>query len=310
MITIRPRPARGSRLLLPLLAAALLAAAPEPARTQTPIAAGTAWGGGTELVSAPAGIAFALPDGFQAEWDADLLAVLMGAQGGEVLAAVWGWSEGTAEEVEAVIGERLAAAGIQASLRGEPEIEENEARAYYDVMTPEGRGLLRGVIRVGEHGNVVAVAALGGPDAQAAVTNVTDRILGSVRMEAPGAAAWRDEVSGTVLTTGSSSSNYSPGGAGGGGSSASQSTSTLQLCGGRQYAYQTESESYISIEGMSASSNSSDGHQGAWYVVSDLVGTPTLVLEANDGRVFHWSVAEHGNDVIVDGTAYGVSGGC
>lgn len=75
-------------------------------------------------------------------------------------------------------------------------------------------------------------------------------------------------------------------------------------------AYESSSETYVSIAGASASSTSSDGHAGEWWLVADLAGQALLYLEADDGRVFAWDVVERGEDVLVDGTAYGVSGGC
>lgn len=277
---------------------------------QTPLTADALHPGGTRLSSEAAGVSFTVPEGYRGGWDGDLQGVLVAAPGGPLLAAVWGWSQGTLEEAEGVVGQRLEAAGIRGQLREAPEGEDGrEARAWYDVVTSDGRGLLRAVLRRGDAGNVVAVAALGSADGEAAVSDLADRILASLELAVPGAAAWRAEVEGTALSTSSSSSDYSPGGAGGGGSAASESRSTLQLCR-TGYAYETSSESYISIEGASASRTSGDAHQGAWWLVADLLGNATLVLEAQDGRAFYWPVEERGEDIIVDGVAYGTSGGC
>lgn len=297
-----------------LAAAGLLTlpGAPGPSllSAQTALAGDRAYPAGTELAAELAGVAFTVPDGFQAGWDPDLQAVLMGGGSDQVLAvAVWGWSEGTPEELEAVVGQRLEEAGIRGRLRSEPETTGTGVRAWYDVMTPEGPGILRAAIRVGEAGNAAAVAALGRTDAREAVGAMVDGVLASLELDTPGATAWRAEVEGTVLSTRSTSSDYSPGGAGGGGSAASRSTSVLRLCQAG-YAYDTESESYISIDGASASNTSRDAHQGQWWLVADLLGNATLVLEATDGRVFHWGVEERGEDVIVAGEAYGVAGSC
>lgn len=297
-----------------LLAAGLLALPWAPGAcsldAQTPLAGGQAYAPGTDLRAELAGVAFTVPDGFQAGWDPDLQAVLMGGGDGAVLAvAVWGWSEGTLEEMEAVVGQRLEEAGIRGQLRDEPEATGTEARAWYDVMTPEGPGILRGVIRVGPAGNAAAVAALGRTGAREAVGAMVDGVLASLELGTPVAHGWHAEVEGTVLSTSSTSSDYSPGGAGGGGSAASQSRSILRLCRAG-YDYETESETYISIQGASASNTSRDAHQGQWWLVADLLGNATLVLEATDGRLFHWGVEERGDDVIVAGEAYGVAGSC
>jgi hypothetical protein len=44
--------------------------------------------------------------------------------------------------------------------------------------------------------------------------------------------------------------------------------------------------------------------------VADLLGNATLVLEASDGRLFHWEVQERGEAVVVAGETYGVAGSC
>jgi hypothetical protein len=78
----------------------------------------------------------------------------------------------------------------------------------------------------------------------------------------------------------------------------------FDLCGNGQYAYQERSETYVSIEGASASSESSDEHMGTWTLVSDIIGNGILVLEATDGRYFQWSVREEGNTLNVEGSTY------
>ena len=76
------------------------------------------------------------------------------------------------------------------------------------------------------------------------------------------------------------------------------------------YRYAEESESYVSIEGMSASNSSSDGHAGQWWITADLAGQALLTLEASDGRLFYWGVEEAGDGFLIDGYRYVVSGGC
>jgi hypothetical protein len=63
-------------------------------------------------------------------------------------------------------------------------------------------------------------------------------------------------------------------------------------------------QTYISIEGASASNESSDEHMGMWWLVSDIIGNGMLVLEATDGRYFQWSVREEGNTLNVEGSTY------
>ena len=91
---------------------------------------------------------------------------------------------------------------------------------------------------------------------------------------------------------------------------ASSSDATIALCGGAMYQYVESSETYVSIEGMSASNSSEDGHRGQWWITADLAGQAMLTLEATDGRVFYWSVEESGDGVLIDGYRYVLTGSC
>ena len=66
----------------------------------------------------------------------------------------------------------------------------------------------------------------------------------------------------------------------------------------------------MGIEGVSASSSSSDAHAGEWALVADLGGNVTLYLFASDGRAFEWSVEEANEGVFVDGYLYRPNGQC
>lgn len=262
---------------------------------------------GTLLSSPLTGIAFRLPDGFRAEWDASLGGLLAlsadGAFGG-----VWGWSEGTVDEVAGEIGARLDQQGIALEVRGEPEIAPTGLRAVFDAVTDDGRGVLHALIRQGPRGGVVAVAGLGAGPIEATAARFVEDVLGSLEWTEPGAAAWRSEVVGSVLTWSGGGSDVSTGTTTATG--ASSATATLSFCSPARYMYRESSESYVSIMGASASSTSSDEHTGAWWLIADLAGRPLLTLEATDGRTFQWSVEESGDGFLIDGYLYRVTGQC
>lgn len=232
---------------------------------------------GTRLSSPLTGIAFRLPDGFRAEWDPSIGGLVALANDG-ALGVVWGWSEGTPEEVASEVGSRLDTQGITLQVRGEPVMTPDGLRAVFDAMTDTGRGVLHALIRAGPDGGVIAVAGLNGAGAEATAEAFVDGVEASLEWTRPGAAALREQVVGTVLSWGGSGSDRA----------------TLSFCSPARYAYQ----------------ESSDQHTGGWWLVADLAGTPTLFLEATDGRTFEWSVEESGDGFLIDGDPYRVTGTC
>jgi len=63
---------------------------------------------------------------------------------------------------------------------------------------------------------------------------------------------------------------------------------------------------FISLEGAgSASSTERDAHSGQWWLVGDLIGDATLVLETRDGRTFLWTGVETADGAyLIDGERY------
>ncbi|HUF74942.1 MAG TPA: hypothetical protein VMM35_01630 [Longimicrobiales bacterium] len=294
---------------LPLLAAAVLLAVAAPAAAiaqAAPVEAGRAYSGGSSLVSQLTGVSFRLPAGVQAQWEPDVQALVAVAP--DLLAGVWAWSEGSAEEVAEEVARLLAAQGIQAQPQGEIEVTGDGLRGDFDAVTADGPGLLHAVVREGPSGGTVAIAALGAPDAATRVRGFVSEVEGSLEWGTPGANSWRAQVQGAVLRWSGSGSDFSPGAVSASG--ASESSASIGLCGGGQYRYEESSESYVSIMGVSASSSSSDQHAGQWWLVANLVGGATLLLEATDGRYFRWSVEEAGDGYLIDGYRYVLSGSC
>lgn len=267
------------------------------------VASGVLFQSGSALVSPLTGIGFTVPDGFAGQWDpeGDLLAF----QSETVLGGVWGWSEGTVEDAASEVEARLGDLGVQLSPRDDVQVGPDALTGTFDALTADGRAVLSAEIRQGPQGQVVAVAALAeGPSSS---DGFVDAVVSTLDWSVPGAAQWRPEVEGAVLRWTGGGSDMSGGVTTATG--ASQSEATLAFCSGF-YRYRESSESYVSIDGVSASSSSSDEHAGEWYLVADLIGAPTLYLFANDGRVFEWSVEESGEGFLIDGYLYRPAGGC
>lgn len=260
---------------------------------------------GTRLVSPTTGIAFQLPAGFRAEWDA-ALGALMALSADGAFGVVWGWSEGSVEDAAGEVGSRLDEQGVALQVRGEPEVTATELRAAFDATTAEGRGILHALIRQGELGGVVVIAGMGVPASEASALRFVDDVAASLEWTEPGAAVMRGRVVGSVLTTSAEGSDL-----GAGASTAtgpSPTSATLSFCGPEAYVYRETSD--VSIVGASASTTSSEEHAGVWWLISDLSGMPLLVLETTDGRTFQWPVEASGDGFLIDGSLYRPTGTC
>jgi len=239
---------------------------------------------GARLSSPLTGIAFELPAGFRAEWDAPLGALLALSNDG-AFGAVWGWSEGSVEDAAGEVGSRLEQQGIALQVRGEPSLTGSEMRAVFDATSTDGEGVLHALIRQGPRGGVVVVAGMGAAVSEASAARFVDAVANSLEWTEPGAAVWRRQVVGAVLSTDTTTTGASP------------SSATLSFCSPSQYVYST-------------SSSSGAEHTGGWWLISDLSGVPLLVLEATDGRTFQWPVQDSGDGFLIDGYVYRVTGQC
>lgn len=292
----------------PLLAYLVLATPgwASPLLSQETIRAGRTYESGTQLVSPVAGVSFAVSEGFRGAYDETIQGLVMGAfPNPAILVGVFAYSEGALDEVADAVAAHLRDVGVVVSPQGGGMQTRNRATGWFDTMSPNGPGLLYGSVQRGAPGNVIAVVALGTPPSRDSLEAAVERVTQSVQFSTPGAAAWRRATGGHAYTLGASGSDYSSGGIAGSG--ASGTTAQLDLCSDGTYGYRYHSETYVSIEGASASSENSDEHTGRWRLVSDIVGNATLVLEATDGREFLWPVEEAGDRVMIDGSVYGVS---
>ena len=280
---------------------------PERLAAQTPVTLDGVMRSGMTMTSPTTGIQFTIPDGFGGGWDPETGGIVLQSDDA-LFVGLWGWSEGTVEEAAYEVQARLENLGVSLAVEGEPDTTGDQLTGLFEAYTEEDTGLLGAAIRRGPSGNVIAIAVLGSSAAAGPVAQARDALVESLRFGAPGAAAWQAQVQGAVFTWSSNGSDMSSGSTTATG--ASSSVATLSLCGGSVYRYAEESESYVSIEGVSASSESSDGHAGAWAIFADLAGQAILELETTDGRAFYWFVEEDANGYLIDGYRYQLTGSC
>ena len=293
------------RPLTRLLLAAALAAT--PALADDVLRADATYQGGSRVTSPSTGLTFTVPAGWSGGFDAEAGGFLLQKPGTPQLLAVYGYSEGGLDDVGYAVVTLIQESGIRLAQIGEERPDARTLDAVFQALTDEGPGVLVGRVRTGEPGNAIAVAALGQATAQDAMTALVRQVVDSVAFSAPEARAWRSQLAGKALSTSGGGSTYSPGGAGGYGSHASSSHDRIDFCSDGTYAYSMRSESYVSIEGASAESVRSDQHAGRWWLVADLLGQAYVVLEATDGRAFHWPIRETETGAVLNGTAYGAS---
>lgn len=274
---------------------------------QTLITVDGAIPGGSTMASPLTGISFTVPADFSGGWDPETGGIVLQSSD-SFFVGLWGWSEGTVEEASAEVEARLQNLGIGVGMLDDPILTEDELTGIFSAQSSDATGFLGAAVRRGPAGNVLAIAVLGSQEARAQVGDIRDAFVESIRFTEPGSARWRAEVEGAVFTWSSSGSDMSSGTTTATG--ASSSTATLSLCGGGMYRYSESSESYVSIEGVSASSESSDGHAGAWWLIADLAGQAILEMETSDGRSFFWFVEEDASGYLIDGYRYQLTGSC
>lgn len=239
---------------------------------------------GTVLTSPLTGLTFRLPTGFRAEWDGSMGALLALSNEG-AFGAVWGWSEGTIEEIASQVGARLEARGIALQERPGTELSARRMRGTFDALSSEGNGVMHALIQVGQLGGVVAVVGLGQGVAVSRAADLVDGIGASLEWSEPLVAAWRREVTASVLSTPPDANGTS---------------ATLGLCTPAEYRYR---------EAARATRNGAE-HTGHWWLMGDLAGRAVLYMETTDGRTFQWPVHPSGDAFLIDGRRYEVTGPC
>lgn len=274
-----------------------------------PAAPNTAYRAGSTVQSAATGITFTVPASFQGAWDDDASGIVL-QDGAGTMIGVWGISDGTIEGVADEVGSILTGLGLQIAPLSAPVESNGITTATFRVQSQGGMGYLAAALRKGPSGAVIAVAALG--EDQGTLPALSEEVARGAQFGTAQATQWRTRAAGLRFQGRSGDSNFSRGGVGDG-SYSSRSTYTLVLCRSGQYQWQSQSRSFFSLDGMSGSSSaentSSDGHQGTWMLVGDLVGRAFLVLDSSDDRYFVWSVEENSSGVAINGSQYQAEAG-
>ena len=258
------------------------------------------------LHSAWTGISFDVLPGYRGAYVIDTKGVIMESATDKRLIGVYGFSEVGLEDMAEVLVTLIEDQEIQLNALRVDQVNDQTIEGQFIAITQEGIGSLFGIVRTGAHGNALGIAVLGAQGTDAEVEQVAKDVLATVSWDAPDTPDWQALIGGRHFTTSGADSHYSPGGAGGGGSYASGSSASIDFCSDGSYGFESESESYISIEGASAQSTSRDAHQGHWSLVADLAGKVTLVLSSTDGRYFYWPIDETQTGAVINGTSYAV----
>jgi hypothetical protein len=181
--------------VLALAAVTSLGAVGVDAQQAQPVTPGVIYQSGARITSPLSGITFSLPAGYAGQWDASAGAVIVQSPT-PVIGGVWGWSEGTIEDVALAIEARLAELGIQLEPREAPTTTPRGLRGIFHAMTPKGPALLAAAVTQGPSGNVVAIAAMGAPEAESDLVGFLDAVSSSLEWTQPGASAWRSPGAG------------------------------------------------------------------------------------------------------------------
>ncbi|MBB3047870.1 hypothetical protein FHR99_002136 [Litorivivens lipolytica] len=257
------------------------------------------------LESATTGVSLRVPAGFEGDYDADFGGYVL--QKGQTRLGIFAYSEGTVQETALAVSTALEQAGIEINYDHEPRYTEKGVfEAYPGRFENQPIALHICAVRGGE-GNTFSAVAMAPKGSEASLKSLVESLCRSVQWSMPTGRQWARLFWGRRLTAAGSASNYSQGGAGNYGSYASGTTETYDFCRNGQYAYDYHSESFMSIEGMSASSTNADNHNGQWWLVVDIGGKATMLMDATDGRSFEFHTREQGEGVAMGNTHFTVS---
>ena len=198
-----------------------------PVAAQEQLQEGRTYQAGTRVVSAPAGVSFAVGEGFQGAYDDKVHAFVMGAfPRPQYLLGVFAYSQGEVDEVADAVAGYLHDVGIEVSPQAGGTATAGRASGWFDAMTPGGAQLLYGVVTRGTAGNSVAIIALGPASQREQLKPAAESVMRSVRFAEPGAAEWNRGAGGHAYMRGASGSDYSPGATSGSGASTAENTSS------------------------------------------------------------------------------------
>lgn len=222
------------------------------------------------LLSSPAtGLSFMTPRHFRGAYDVQTGTFFLKNRGG-LLIGVYGFSEATLDEVDAVVTAAVKKLGITLTLEEKQNLDQNTVIAVFQTDSPQGKGIMVRIIEVGKDRNTLAMIGFGKTEKKEQVRKKLKRIMAQVEWKKPEAQAWRKKWIGRVLN-------------------AADAAGTMTFCGDGSYVYDARP---------------SEKHQGKWRVIANLVGEAILVLNATDGKTFRWPIAETASGASLNGKAY------
>ena len=257
------------------------------------------------LESATTGVTVTLPSGFSGDYDADFGGYLL--QTGDIQLGLFAYSEGTVQETALAVSTALEQSGVEIQYDREPRYTESGLFEAYSGRYQSQPIALHICAVAGSEGNTFSAVAMAPEGLEARLEKLVEPLCRSVEWSMPTGRQWARLFWGRRLTAAGSASNFSQGGAGDHGAYASGTTETYDFCRNGQYAYDYRSESFMSIEGMSASSSKTDSHNGQWWLVVDIGGKATMLLDATDGRSFEFHTREQGQGVAIGDTHFTVA---
>lgn len=265
-----------------------------------PAQVGRRYEAGSVVGSADAGVAFIVPPAYYAGYhpQENVFMVISDTQPGLVI--VEALSDLGLQNALQQLGQSFQSGDSTIYPQGQPTVTGNVARASYTVVGANGALPLYVMGVAGNANNVLIVAGLGGPQEEAVVRDLVERIGAGTTVFEPtraNASSAASQLAGAELRSSSSSSNADLNSG-----FMDQSSVELHLCPNGQYVYASSSRFSVSVYGdagsMTGGNNSSEEDYGQWGIVSGLLG-PVVVLRSNQG----------GDDTYlpllqVDGTLY------
>jgi len=223
------------------------------------------------LLASPAtGLSFMTPRHFRGAYDAQTGTFFLKNRDG-LLLGVYGFSEATLAEVNAVINAAVKKLGIALTFEKKEMLDANTEIAFFQTVSPKGEGIMVSIVEIGNEKNALAMIGFDKADKKDFVARKIKRIVANVEWRKPTAQAWRKKWTGKGLR-------------------AADTGDTLSLCEKGAYRH--------------ASKNTGETHRGAWRVIANLVGESRLALRAQDGRVFSWPIQETEQGVQINGVQY------
>ncbi len=261
-----------------------------------------------DIASAAAGVSLARPAGYEGAYDADFGGYRL--RKGDVQLGLFAYSAASVQDTALAVSTALEQAGVQIDYDHEPRYSDKGLFEAYKGQFQNQAIALHICAVAGSGGNAfsaVAMAPLTHKGAASELKALTEGLCKKIEWGIPTGTQWARLFWGRRLSAAGSASNYSQGGAGGSGSYASGTDEYYDFCRNGQYAYYYKRESFMSIEGMSASNTKTDSHSGQWWLVVDIGGRATMLMDSNDGRNLEFYTREQGEGVAMGDTYYTVS---